>query len=312
MSSGASTKMTSQPESASTDTRHRNTFEYPITARLIDATELKDEPVSAAVRLMCSSVKQSGKKVVPWAQYGTSCPEEIRDEIKRRLSDVQKKLGYGDSGFSDARSLEEFEKLWKRPRTRSRAQELWQTKIATAADEFLSFRTESWIVRPVHLTEEEFANLPKNPEGLVPLYPPTVPIYTRVAPANSSQSKMRPQMVLIGDIDAPGMSDDWKTSWVAATNATIKSISSCDAYLHWVEDNKSDMSLVESDWRDKALTEAKTKWVDLGGPAHVVFVPKTWDEFEKDAESFHKDQQEAETLLDLMTLATIVSSSGRA
>jgi hypothetical protein len=122
---------------------------------------------------------------------------------------------------------------------------------------------------------------------------------------------MRPQMALIGDIDAPGMSVDWKTSWVTATKGTINSISSSDAYLQWVEDNKSDMSFVESDWRDKALSEAKTKWDNLGGPAHVVFVPKTWDDFEKDAESFHKDQQEAETLLDLMALATIASSSGR-
>lgn len=193
MSSGPSTQLPSQPDSASTDTRHRNTFEYPITARLIDATELKDEPVGASVRLMSTTVKQSGKKVIPFAQFGTSCPEEARDEIKRRISDFQKKLGYGDNGFSDTRSLEEFEKLWKRPRTKSRAQELWQTKITTAADECLTFRTDSWIVRPVHLTEEEFANLPKNPDGLVPLYPPTVAIYTWVAPADSSDPTMSPQ-----------------------------------------------------------------------------------------------------------------------
>lgn len=238
---------------------HRDTFLYPITGWL--------EPTS--------------KGVSPSTNLGRFCPEEIRDELCRRHEIFISKLGYGPVNTADSSGLKEMRALWKRSRTRSRAEDLWQAKITSAASEAFTFETPSWLVRPVVLQRDQSTSLDERPRsGCVPLRPHMFRIYTWVQPADpSSTGSVITTEARMLNIPAP---QEFRSSFSESLRGSLREIRARDAYDTWLKANISDVSLVETDWQNRVMQEAKRVWRTLDGQYDVEIVPCTREQYERD------------------------------
>jgi hypothetical protein len=238
---------------------HRETFLYPITGWL----------------------EARSKGVSPPTSLGRFCPEEIREELYRRHEIFTSKIGYGPVNTADSSALREMRTLWKRSRTRSRAEDLWQAKITSAADDAFTFETSSWLVRPVILQRDEFTSRDKKPpSGCVPLRPHMFRIYTWVQPADpsSTDSVITTEARLL-NIPAP---QEFRAAFSESLRGSLRKIRESDDYDTWFKANTSNASLVETDWQSRVMQEAKRVWRSLDGQYEVEIVPCTREQYEKD------------------------------
>ncbi|GFZ49443.1 hypothetical protein JCM24511_07563 [Saitozyma sp. JCM 24511] len=226
---------------------HRDTFLYPITGWL--------EPTS--------------KGVSPSTNLGRFCPEEIRDELYRRHEIFISKIGDGHVNSADSSALKEMRAFWKHPRTRSRADDLWQAKITSAASEAFTFETPSWL-------RDQFTSLDKRPRP----GPHVFRIYTWVQPADpSSTDSVITTEARMLEIPAP---QEFRASYSESLRGSLRKIRESDDYDTWLNANISDVSLVETNWRSRVMQEVKRVWRTLDGQYDVEIVPCTREQYERD------------------------------